>query len=312
MKVFIAGATGAMGQPLVRALVKRGHQVIGLTRSAAKRALLESLGARAAVADALDADGLRRVVVDAAPTHVVHLLTALPAAGPMRERDLHATNELRRRGTANLLRAAVDAHATRLVAESFVGVYGRADFDRPRSEDDPLPPPTEGGFRDAVLALRSLEEQLAVARAAGQIETVALRFGGIYGPDVASLQATVKMLRARRIFLPRNASGVATFVHVDDAAAAMIAAPEHPPPGAIYNIVDDQPMSIQAFLGILASAVGAAPPRAMPAWIFRLVAPLMAEAIAVRMPLSNAKAKCELSWHLEYPNAADGMRDVAA
>src|SRR5262245_6011396 len=312
MKVFVAGATGAMGQPLVRALVQRGHEVIGLTRSPSKRPLLESLGARAAVADALDADGLHRTVVEAAPTHVVHLLTALPAAGPMRASDLHATNELRVRGTANLLRAAIDARARRVVAESFIGVYGRAKFDRPRSEDEPLPPPTEGGFRDGLLALRAMEEQLARARAAKDIEAVTLRFGGIYGPEVASLQATVKMLRARRIFLPRGAAnGLVTYIHVDDAAAATIAALEHPSPGAVYNIVDDEPMSLPAFLGIVASAIGAQPPRTMPAWIFRFVAPLMAEVVAVRMPLSNAKAKHELGWKPAYGRVADGMRQVA-
>jgi nucleoside-diphosphate-sugar epimerase len=312
MKVFVAGATGAMGQPLVRSLVQRGHEVIGLTRSVSKRPLLESLGARVAIADALDADGLHRIVVEAAPTHVVHLLTALPAAGPMRPSDLHATNELRVRGTANLLRAAIDARAKRVVAESFIGVYGRANFDRLRSEDEPLPPPSEGGFRDALLALRSMEDQLARARASKEIETVALRFGGIYGPDVASLQATVKMLRARRIFLPRGATnGLVTYIHVDDAAAATIAALEHPSPSGVYNIVDDEPMSLPAFLGVVASAIGARPPRTMPAWIFRLVAPLMAEVVAVRMPLSNAKAKRELGWKPVYGRVADGMREVA-
>jgi nucleoside-diphosphate-sugar epimerase len=310
MKVFIAGATGALGQPLVRALVHRGHEVIGLTRSASKRPLLESLGARAAVANALDEDALKRALVQAAPTHVVHLLTALPAAGPMRARDLEATNELRVRGTANLLRAAIDAHVKRIVAESFIGVYGRANFDRPRGEDEPLPPPSGGGFREALLALRSMEDQLARARDLKAIETVTLRFGGIYGPDVASLQATVRMLRARRIFLPRATSDIMTFVHVDDAAEATIAALEQPSPGAVYNIVDDEPMSLRTFLGIVASAIGAPPPRTMPAWLFRLVAPLMVEVLAVRMPLSNAKAKRELGWKPVYPRVSDGIQST--
>jgi nucleoside-diphosphate-sugar epimerase len=157
-----------------------------------------------------------------------------------------------------------------------------------------------------------MEDQLAQARSARSIGTVALRFGGIYGPDVASLQATVKMLRARRIFLPRNTRNVMTFVHVDDAAAATIAALEHPSPSAVYNIIDDEPMPLPAFLDIVAAAVGAPPPRSMPVWIFRFVAPLLAEALGVRMPLSNAKAKRELGWRLAYPRVSDGMRDVVA
>jgi nucleoside-diphosphate-sugar epimerase len=311
MRVLIAGATGAMGQPLVRALVHRGDEVIGLTRSSSKRALLESLGARVAIGDALDADDMQRVVTDAAPTHIAHLLTALPAAGPMRARDLRPTNHLRERGTANLLRAAIDARVKRLVGESFIGIYGKADFDRPRGEDDPLAPPVDGPFHEADLAIRSMEDQLKRARDAKQIETVALRFGGIYGPEVASMQAMLQMLRRRRLFLPRAAGrSIMSFVHVDDAAAATIAALEHPAPGAVYNIVDDQPTSFAAFLEIAASTVGAPPPRTMPAWVFRLIAPLMAEAMSVRMPLSNAKAKRELGWKLAYPTVREGLEST--
>ena len=313
MKVLVAGATGAMGQPLVRALIHRGHDVVGLTRSSSKRALIEALGARVAVGNALDADDMARVVTDVAPTHVVHLLTALPAAGPMRARDLGPTNELRERGTANLLRAAIDAGVKRLVAESFIGIYGAANFDRPRSEDDPLPAPAEGAFHRADVAIRSMEDQLKRARAANGIETVALRFGGIYGPEVASMQATLRLLRARRLFLPRAAErGIMPFVHVDDAAAATIAALEHPSPSAVYNVVDDRPMSLTAFLTAAASTIGVPPPRTMPAWIFRLIAPLMAEAISIRMPLSNAKARRELGWTPAYPTAQDGLRRLAA
>jgi len=313
MKVLVAGATGALGVPLVRALVQRGHDVIGLTRSLSKRAMLEPLGARVAIGNALDADDMRRVVAEAAPTHLVHMLTALPPAGPMRPRDLWPTSELRVHGTANLLRAAIDAGVTRIVAESFIGIYGRAAFDRPRSEDEPLPPPISGPFAEADAAIRSMEDQLRRARDAKQIDTVALRFGGVYGPEVASMQATLHMLRTKRLFLPRAAErGLMPFVHVDDAASATIAALEHPRPSAVYNVVDDRPMSLPAFLTLAAATIGAPPPRTMPALIFRLIAPLMAEAIEIRMPLSNAKAKRELGWTLVYPTAQDGLRKLTA
>jgi 2-alkyl-3-oxoalkanoate reductase len=311
MKVLIAGATGAIGRPLVRALVRQGHEVIGLTRTAAKRPFLESLGARVAIADALDGDRVAQVVGEVAPSHVVHLLTALPAAGPMRARDLRSTNALRVHGTANLLRAAIGARVSRIVAESFIGIYGRVDFDRPRGEDGPLAPVPDGGFREAVVALRSLEDQLARARESKQIETVTLRYGGIYGPEVPSLQALVHLLRSRRVFLPKRANGIMSFVHVDDAAEATVLALEHPSPGAVYNIVDDEPMPLQRFVDMLASAAGAPPPRSAPAWLFRVLAPLMAEGIAVRMPLSNARAKRELRWQLAHPTAEDGLRGIA-
>jgi 2-alkyl-3-oxoalkanoate reductase len=169
MRVFIAGATGALGLPLVRELVARKHEVIGLTRSSDKRALLEGLGAQAAVADSFDASELERVVRDAAPTHVVQMVTALPKNGPLRAADIAATNELRITGTANLLRAAVAAGAQRIVGESFTAVYGYGDLGaRPRDEDDlPSVRETDAGARAVVEALRSLENQLLAANAQG-------------------------------------------------------------------------------------------------------------------------------------------------
>src|SRR5262245_8984392 len=154
MKVFIAGSTGALGLPLVRELVARGHEVIGLTRSPTKRSLLENIGAQAVIADVFDAPELEGAVRAAAPTHVVHLLTALPKSGPLRAADVATTNELRITGTANLLRAAVAAGARRIVGESFTAVYGYGDLgERPRDEDDlPPVPETEAGKRAVVEA----------------------------------------------------------------------------------------------------------------------------------------------------------------
>jgi nucleoside-diphosphate-sugar epimerase len=312
MRVFVAGATGALGRPLVRLLRARGHEVIGLTRSPLRSGLLEALGARPAVADALDATALGRVVRESEPSHVVHLLTALPAAGPLRGRDLRATNALRTDGTANLLHASLAAGARRLVGESFAGVYGNAGFDSPRDEAAPLPPaPASGGFRSAVLAMRSLEEQLAEARRSGRIDTVALRFGPIYGPEVGSTLALARRLRRRQVFVPRAARGVASFVHVDDAAAATFAALECPRPGAVYNVVDDEPMAIAEYLRLSATAFGAPPPRTAPFWLVRLAAPLVAAAAATRLPLSNARARRELGWRPAYPSLREGLRQVA-
>jgi nucleoside-diphosphate-sugar epimerase len=313
MRVFVAGATGALGRPLVRLLRARGHEVIGLTRSPLRRGLLEAMGARPVVADALDAAALGRVVRESEPSHVVHLLTALPAAGPLRGRDLRATDALRTHGTASLLRASVEAGARRLVGESFAGVYGTASFESPRDEEAPLPPvPAKGSLRKAVLAMRSLEEQLAEARRSGRIDTVVLRFGPIYGPEVGSTLALARQLRRRQVFIPRVAPGVASFVHVDDAASAILAALESPRPGAVYNVVDDEPMGIADYLRLSAAAFGAAPPRTAPVWLVRLAAPLVAAAAVTRLPLSNARARRELGWRPAYPSLREGLRQVAS
>src|SRR5712692_5734933 len=171
MRVFLAGGTGAIGAPLIRALTAAGHQVTALTRSSANAPTLRALGATPAVADALDAEALRRVVVDAQPTHVVHELTALPKGGPRSARELAPTNRLRIEGTRNLLEAAVAAGAKRLVAGSFAMFRGAPPADAPPD------------VRDAAEAVRSMESQILEASRAGRIEGVVLRYGLFYGPD---------------------------------------------------------------------------------------------------------------------------------
>ena len=313
MNVFIAGATGALGLPLARELVAQGHEVIGLTRSPAKRSLLENVGARAVVADVLDAAVLEGAVRAAAPTHVVHMLTALPKNGPLRAVDIASTNQLRITGTANLLRAAIAAGARRVVAESFSAVYGYGDYgERPLDEAD-LPPirESDAGARAVIEALRSLEDQLLEANAHGLIEAVILRYGMTYGPENASTLYMIDMLRKGWLPLVRGADGIGSFVHVDDAATATIAALEHGRPGAIYNIVDDEPANLNTFLSALAQATGARRPLAVPRWLVGLVAPLAASMAQTRLPLSNARARRELGWPPRYPSYREGVRQVA-
>jgi nucleoside-diphosphate-sugar epimerase len=313
MKVFIAGSTGALGLPLVRELVARGHEVIGLTRSPAKRSLLENMGARAVVADVFDAAELESAVRAAAPTHVVQMLNALPKSGPLRAADIATTNELRITGTANLLRAAVAAGARRIVGESFSAAYGYGDLgERPRDEDD-LPPVREAdtGLRAVVEALRSLEDQLLAANAQGTIEAIVLRYGMTYGPENASTLSMLGMLRKRRLPLVRGAEGLGSFVHIEDVATATIAALERGRPGAIYNIVDDEPVSLNEYLSAMAQASGAPRPLAAPRWLLRLVAPLAAKIALARQPLSNARARRELDWRPRYPSYREGLRQVA-
>lgn len=244
MRVFVAGATGALGRPVVRQLVAAGHDVIGLTRSPGRRGGLEAMGARPVVADALDAPALARLLRDVHPSHVVHPLTALPPEGPLRSGDLHETNVLRRTGTANLVAAAVEAGAQRLVAESFPAVYGR-DFDVPAVEAEALAPQPPRGWGDAVAALRSLEAQLLGARREGRLETVSMRVAGIYGPDVASTVGMARRLRRRQVFVPTAAPGVISFVHADDAASAIVApsSGRTPPPSTTWPTTSRSPSS---------------------------------------------------------------------
>lgn len=312
MRIFVAGATGTIGMPVVRRLREADHDVIGLTRTVEGAAALRRAGVQAVVGDALDRDGLERIVETSRPTHVLHLLTALPKAGATRARDLRATNELRIHGTENLLRASIAAGVKRIVAESFVIAYGVGDLG-----GDPLPESQLGGgvHRDPAVqaiveATRSLEAQMAAA--SNSIETVVLRFGFIYGPKVPSTAAMLEALRRRRLPLIRGAAGLGSFVHVDDAADAVVSALERGRSGEVYNIADDQPIGMTGFLLEAARALGAPSPRSVPRWLARLVAPLGAELVSSRTPMSNARARRELSWAPRYPSIETGLRQQAS
>ena len=213
MNIFVAGATGTLGRPAVRALVAKGHAVCGFTRFERGVALLESMGAAAVQGNALHAAALHAAVGAFRPDVVVHLLTALPAAGASSPEEIEPTNILRIQGTTNLLRAAIDAGARRLVAESFAAVV----------RDDPA--------NRTVAALKSLEQQLETARQRGQIETVALRFGLLYGPGVPS----------RETATPGSVTGVTAFVHIDRAADAIVRAVEDPAPSSVLDVIDSPP-----------------------------------------------------------------------
>jgi len=313
MKIFVAGASGAIGLPLVQLLVSKKHEVIGMTRSPAKGKVLEQLGATAVVADVFDPAALERVVREVAPTHMVHLLTAIPKNGPMRPSDMAATNRLRTVGTANLLQAAIAAGVKRIVGESFMTVYGYGKRDGEwRTEADPLPEQTaNGGIEEVVTALRSLEQQFLAANQQGLIEAIPLRYGMIYGPENSATQYMVQMVRKRMLPTFSGLTGVSSFVHIADAVSATLAALERGLPGEIYNIVDDEPVSMNHFITALASATGAKRPFSIPLWLMRWMAPVMVATISADLPLSNAKAKRELGWKLQFPSYKEGVQDVA-
>jgi nucleoside-diphosphate-sugar epimerase len=303
MRIFVAGATGTLGRPVVAHLVGRGHVVVGLTRFEANRTALEAMGARAVVGDALDRVRVWKHVTEAHPEVVVQLLTALPASGPPRAKHLDQTNRLRTTGTAYLIEAAAGAGARRLVAESFVGVYGPARFASPAAEDVALPGVGRGAFSRAALALREMESQLA----ASTLETVALRIGFLYGHGVPATAQWISDARKGRLVAPRGLPGVSPFVHLDDAAAAVVTAIEHPVVSRVYNVVDDVPASMETFLDTLGVAVSGRPPRHVPAWLIRLLMPVFAELGSASLRLSNAKARRELGWDPRYHSFAEGL-----
>jgi len=315
MKVFVAGATGALGRELVPQLVAQGHEVVGMTRSASKQDLVRDLGARPVVADALDADAVAQAVASAEPEVIVHQLTALSgkmsirdARHPDRASMAQMTNRLRTEATDHLLAAGRAVGARRFVAQSFGGFRYARSGGPVLTEDDPLDPNPPAPLRPVVEALLYLEDAVTTIDWG---EGLALRYGGFYGPGTSiSLAPDAEMavpIRKRRFPIVGDGGGVWSYVHIEDAAAATAIAVERGQPG-IYYIVDDEPAPVRKWLPALASALGAKPPRRIPLWLGRLAA---GEAATVMMTdvqgASNEKAKRELGWQLTYPSWRQGI-----
>lgn len=313
-KIFIAGATGVLGMPLTRALVGKNYEVFGLTRFHEKRQLLEQAGAAAVTADALDAPALEKALQSAAPDAVIDLLTAIPKNGPLRAQDMRATNKLRVEGTANLLKACAAASVKRVVAESMTFAYGFGDHGGDvKTEQDPLQTKEAAGWlQEIVDSLRSLENQLLAAHTKGGIEAISLRFGLFYGPESLSSTYMVGMLKKRLMPVISGADGVASWIHTQDAVRAVIAALENGRSGEIYNIVDDEPASLNDMILCMADLLGAKPPITIPIWLMRMTMPYVAVFSSARLRVSNEKAKRELNWQPQFPSYRDGLRRMIA
>jgi nucleoside-diphosphate-sugar epimerase len=306
MQVFVAGATGAIGRPLVQRLVARGHVVHGMTRSPEKRALLSELGAVPVVADALDAEQVAQAVARARPDVVVHQLTAI---GPIdmrhMERDFAQTNRLRTEGTDHLLSAAQAVGVRRVVAQSNVMAYARTGGPVKHEDDavDTAPAKQLKANMDAILHLED------AVLGAGWTEGIVLRYGWFYGPGTSMAPGTdeVEMIRKRRFPVVGDGGAVWSFIHVDDAADATVAAIEHGTRGR-YNVVDDEPAAVAEWLPAVAARLGAKGPRRVPRLVGRLFA---GEAGVVMMTelrgASNAKAKRELGWQPAHPTWREAL-----
>jgi nucleoside-diphosphate-sugar epimerase len=315
MKIFVAGATGVLGRALVPQLVARGHEVVGMTRSASRQRLVADLGARPVVADALDPDAVAQAVASAEPDVIVHQLTAL--SGKLSARDMRhpersalasMTNRLRTEATDHLLAAGRAVGARRFVAQSF-GAFRWARTGGPvLSEADPIDPNPPGAMRPALLGILHVERTVP---AIGWGEGVVLRYGGFYGPGTAISLAPDAAIAApirKRLFpIIGDGGGVWSHVHVDDAAAATAIVVERGEPG-IYNIADDAPAPVREWLPVLARALDAKPPRRIPRWLGRLAAGEMATLMMTEARgASNEKAKRELGWQLQYPSWRQGF-----
>jgi nucleoside-diphosphate-sugar epimerase len=310
MRVFVAGATGALGLSVVRRLIAEGHDVTGLARTARRTTRIGTLGARVVVADALNAAALRGAVTAAHPDVVVHALTAIPSRGPLRASDLNATNRLRVSGTKNLLSAAICAGASRIIAESMVFIYGFGDLgDTALTED--MPPAREipaPWLRPPVDALLSEEAQILNASKAGSIKGVVLRFGGFYGPG-AGIDVMMSRLQRRLFPLPkRPRSRGVPWVHISDAASAVVAAISSGRSGKVYNIADDEPVPARELIEYLAETIRAPKPLSVPNWVLRIAAPFVALAwFDTTLKVSNEKAKQGLGWAPQFPTYRDGI-----
>jgi nucleoside-diphosphate-sugar epimerase len=313
MKVFVAGATGALGRALVPKLVARGHEVVGMTRSASKQHLVRGLGGRPVVVDALDPDAVAEAVASAEPEVIVHELTALSgkmsirdARRPDRSSMAKMTNRLRTEGTDHLVAAGRAVGARRFVAQS-IGGFARTGGPV-QTEADALDPNPPAALRTGLAAIRHLERAVTTIEWG---EGLVLRYGGFYGPGTGiSLAPDAVMaapIRKRRFPLVGDGGGVWSFVHIEDAAAATAVAVERGERG-IYNVVDDEPAPVREWLPELARALGGKPPRRVPRWLVRLLAGEVATVMMTDVRgASNEQAKREFGWQPRYASWRQGF-----
>jgi 2-alkyl-3-oxoalkanoate reductase len=303
MRVFVTGATGAVGQYLVPGLVAAGHQVTATTRSPGKVAQLRETGAEPAVLDGLDREAVIAAVRAAAPEVIIHQMTALAGMrAPRRvDREFAVTNELRTTGTDNLLAAAAAAGTRRVIAQSFTGWPNERSGGPVKTEDDPLDPRPVPSSARTLAAIRHVEE--TVPREAP--EGIVLRYGSFYGPGASDVMLDV--VRKRQLPVVGGGTGVWSFIHVADAAAATIAAVVHGAPG-VYNIVDSEPAPVAEWLPYLARVAGARAPLRVPAWLARpLAGEFMVAWMTTARGSSNDKARKGLGWEPRYASWREGF-----
>ena len=313
MKVFLVGATGAIGQRLVPLLLSGGHRVVATTSKRSRLDSLRAAGTSPVLVDALDPKAVMDAVVSTRPDVVVHQATALADVRSFRnfDREFALTNRLRTEGTENLLKAAEAAGVRRFVAQSYSGWPSAREGGPVKTEDDPFDPNPPRAMARTLDAIRNLETMVTTAR---KVEGIVLRYGGFYGPGTSLAPGgyAAEMVRDRKFPIFGNGAGIWSFLHIDDAARATVSAIEGTATG-VFNIVDDEPAAVSVWLPELARVLGAKPPLHMPAWLGRMV---LGEAGMSLMSSvrgsSNAKAKRVLGWHPSYASWREGFRHELA
>jgi 2-alkyl-3-oxoalkanoate reductase len=304
MRVFVAGATGAIGRRLIPQLVARGHQVTASTRGPARLDDLRALGADPVVVDGLDAVAVGEAVARAHPDAIVHQMTALAGKPDLRNFDkwFSATNRLRTTGTEHLLAAAQAAGVGKFVAQNYTGWSNIREGGPVKTEDDPYDPHPAKNQVQSIAGLQFLDREVPAA----PLEGIVLRYGNFYGPGGS--ESLVEMIRKRRMPIIGSGAGVWSWIHLDDAAAATVAAVERGRRG-VYNVVDDEPAPVSVWLPDVAQAVGAKPPLRVPAWLGRLAAgEVTVRWMTQARGASNEKAKRELGWRPTWSTWRDGFR----
>jgi nucleoside-diphosphate-sugar epimerase len=300
MRVFVTGASGAIGSRLVPQLIDAGHDVVGTHNSPASAELLRTLGAKPVLVDLLDAHAVRKAVLESEPEAIVHEATALADATWDRSFDkvFAKTNELRTTGTDALLAAAREAGVRRFVTQSFASYRYVREGGPAKTEDDPLDPTPPKNAQQSWAAMDYLD------RAVTDFGGIVLRYGLFYG---AANDGLIEPVRERQYPIVGDGGGITSWIHLDDAAAATVLALEHDGP-AIYNIVDDEPAPVREWLPVMAEALGAEPPRHFPVWLARLFAGDAAVVMGTdARGASNSKAKRELGWTPRYPSWRQGF-----
>jgi nucleoside-diphosphate-sugar epimerase len=304
VRVFVAGAGGAIGQRLVPQLVERGHEVVASSRSREKVDGLRALGAEPVVMDGLNALEVGEVVARAEPDAIVHQMTALAGMGNLRrfDKEFAVTNELRTKGTDYLLAAAEASGVRRFVAQSYTGWPNIREGGPVKTENDPLDAHPPAQQTQSLAAIRHLERVVLEA----PLEGVVLRYGSFYGPGAS--EPLVELVEKRKLPLVGSGGGVWSWIHINDAAVATVAALECRKTG-IYNVVDDDPAPVSEWLPYFAEVVGAKPPRHVPVWLALLAAGEVAVSAMTQIRgASNAKAKRELGWQPRWASWRDGFR----